>query len=121
MGDIPIVLQEPEASANEDGLPIYLLYQSKKFQNKDAGAHPASLQKSKSDAAEGGQGNDDNNDNDKEEQEEAEGMGKGLDDHSAEEEEANDSTQINISKSKLVQDKNPMSSKTYKRTDGMPK
>ncbi|KIK64671.1 hypothetical protein GYMLUDRAFT_240641 [Collybiopsis luxurians FD-317 M1] len=126
MGEIPIVLQEPEGLDNKDGLPICLLHQSKKFQkrvanlktivglsdsedgegderSKDAGAHPASLRKAKLDAAEGGQGNGDDNDDDKEE------------------EEANDSTQINTSKSKLAQDKIPMSSKTCERMDSMPK
>ncbi|KIK64509.1 hypothetical protein GYMLUDRAFT_241060 [Collybiopsis luxurians FD-317 M1] len=124
MGEIPIVLQEPEGSDDEDGLPICLLHQSKKFQkrvanlktivgssdsedgegderSKDAGAHPASLQKAKSDAAEGGQGNGNNNDNNEEE------------------EEANDGTQINTSKSKLAQDKIPTSSKTRERMDKM--
>ncbi|KIK60618.1 hypothetical protein GYMLUDRAFT_244191 [Collybiopsis luxurians FD-317 M1] len=106
MGDIPIVLQEPEGSDNKDGLPICLLYSEDgegDERSKDAGAHPPSLQKSKSDVAEGGQSDDDDDDNDKEE------------------EEANDSTQINTSKSKLAQDKNPTSSKTCERMDSMPK
>ncbi|KIK51684.1 hypothetical protein GYMLUDRAFT_251821 [Collybiopsis luxurians FD-317 M1] len=101
MGDIPIVLQEPEGSDDKDGLLICLLHQSKKFQKRVANlktivgsSDSEDGEGDKRNAAEGGQGNDNDNDNDEEE------------------EEANDSTQINTSKSKLAQDKNPMSSKT---------
>ncbi|KIK64879.1 hypothetical protein GYMLUDRAFT_240818 [Collybiopsis luxurians FD-317 M1] len=103
MGDIPIVLQEPEGLDNKDGLPIY-------SEDGEGDEH-----------TEGGQGNNNNDDDNEEEEEEAEGVGKGLNNDSAEEEEANDSTQINTSKSKLAQDKNPTSSKTCERTNSMPK
>ncbi|KIK54696.1 hypothetical protein GYMLUDRAFT_249222 [Collybiopsis luxurians FD-317 M1] len=113
MGDIPIVLQEPEGSDNEDGLPICLLRQSKKFQKQVANLKTIVGSSDSEDGegdkcTEGGQGNDNNNDDDND-----------NNDNDEEEEEANDGTQINTSKSKLAQDKNPMSSKTCERMDEM--